>query len=63
MARIGNPVSFSKHFGIYIYVVYDLNEAPKLVIPDKAFIEQEGKERVSIEVPLRKAQYEAQVTL
>lgn len=58
-----NIKALREHDNFYIYVVYDLNDEPKLVILDKTFIEQEGKERVSIEVPLRKAQYDVKIVL
>mgnify|MGYP003968250467 CR=1 FL=1 len=47
----------------FIYVVYNLNESPKLLIIDKDYIDTEGKERKSIEVPLRKNNYEKSISL
>lgn len=47
----------------FIYVVYDLNESPKLLVIDKDYIDKEGKERRSIEIPLRKINYSESISL
>lgn len=58
-----NIKAFENHENYYVYVVYDLNKNSKLLIVDKSFIEENKRKKNSLEIPLRKAQYENSISL
>lgn len=47
----------------FIYVVYDINENPKLMIIGREYIEKNKKEKISFEIPLRKEQHNNHIEL
>jgi len=53
-----------KHYKpFFIYVIYNLNETPKLLKIDKETVLSTKKEKVSWEIPLRAAQYKDVIVL
>lgn len=47
----------------FLYIVYDINKKPKLLIINKDFIEKNKKEKISFEIPLRKDEYSESIEL
>lgn len=52
-----NIKALSGYDNYYVYVVYNILDKPKLMIINKKYIEENKKEKISFEIPLRKQQY------
>ena len=58
-----NMKALKEKENFFIYVVYNLNENPRLMIIDRVYIEKNKKEKISLEIPLRKEQHNNSIEL